>query len=425
MPVALAKVDATTAANKELSEAAGVRGYPTLKMYRGHTTEGGLDYGGPREADGIVSYLTKQAGPASTKLASADAAAALTAAEDVVVFGVAPEGSAEQKAFLAVAQKMRDDFLFAHTADAALVLGGGEAGAGAHVVMVKKFDEPRVAVTDAATVGDETALSAWVAAHANPRVAKLDKDPKSRAALKRVFDSPAPKLFLFTPPAPADKPLLEALDAAARAHPELKFVSADAGENEGALTYFGVEKDGVPALVIQDASAGAKEKKYVKPSAGAADIEAFIAAFAAGELTATVKSEPVPADDGTGVTTLVAKNFDAIVAPANAAGKTILLEFYAPWCGHCKSLAPIYEKVGAHFLSRDDVIVAKMDATANDVMDSRFDVKGFPTLYLQTAAGEVLPYSGERTEEALIKFIEAHADSKDAAAAKGDKHDEL
>jgi len=325
-----------------------------------------------------------------------------------------------------VAAKLRDDFVFAHTADASFVPGGGEAAASTQVVMLKKFDEPRVAVTDAAVVGDEAALSAWVAATAVPRVVKLDKEPRNRAALKRVFESSAPKLFLFTPPSPADAPLLAALDAAALAHPELKFVSADAAENDGALTYFGVDKEGVPALVIQDASGGGKEKKFVRPSVAPADIEAFIADFAAGKLTATVKSEPLPADDGAVVTTLVAKNFDAIVAPANAAGKTILLEFYAPWCGHCKTLAPIYEKLGAHFAGRDDVVIAKMDATANDVTDGRFDVKGFPTLYLQTAAGEVLPYSGERSEEALVKFVEEHAGApKEGVAAAKEAKDEL
>ena len=96
-----------------------------------------------------------------------------------------------------------------------------------------------------------------------------------------------------------------------------------------------------------------------------------------------------------------------------------------PPAGHCKSLAPIYEKVGAHFLGRDDVIVAKMDATANDVTDPRFEVKGFPSLYLQTPAGEVVPYSGERTESALIAFIEQHAGASMGALPAKDVKDEL
>jgi protein disulfide-isomerase A1 len=84
-PVALAKADATLAGNKALSERFGVKGYPTLKIFRGHSAEKGTEYQGPREADGIVSYLTKQAGPASAKLSAKADVDALLAKEDVVV----------------------------------------------------------------------------------------------------------------------------------------------------------------------------------------------------------------------------------------------------------------------------------------------------------------------------------------------------
>lgn len=99
----------------------------------------------------------------------------------------------------------------------------------------------------------------------------------------------------------------------------------------------------------------------------------------------------------------------------------------AQWCGHCKSLAPIYEKVGKHFQGRDNVVIAKMDATANDVVDSRFSVKGFPTIYLLTATGEVMPFKGERTEADIIRFVEEFAAEADdeAVAPEPEGHDEL
>merc|ERR1712130_175569 len=66
------------------------------------------------------------------------------------------------------------------------------------------------------------------------------------------------------------------------------------------------------------------------------------------------KSEPIPEENDEAVTTLVAKNFDTIK------GKNALVEYYAPWCGHCKNLAPVYEEVAAHFANRD-VVIAKID----------------------------------------------------------------
>ena len=50
----------------------------------------------------------------------------------------------------------------------------------------------------------------------------------------------------------------------------------------------------------------------------------------------------------------------------------------APWCGHCKQLAPIYEELGEHFKEREDVVIAKVDSTKNEVEDAV--VRSFPTL---------------------------------------------
>lgn len=59
----------------------------------------------------------------------------------------------------------------------------------------------------------------------------------------------------------------------------------------------------------------------------------------------------------------------------------------APWCGHCKELAPTWEKLGEKYADSDDIIIAKMDAIANEV-DS-VEINGFPTLKYFPAGGEV------------------------------------
>jgi thiol-disulfide isomerase/thioredoxin len=53
-----------------------------------------------------------------------------------------------------------------------------------------------------------------------------------------------------------------------------------------------------------------------------------------------MKSEEVPATNDEPVKILVGKNFKELVLDND---KDVLVEFYAPWCGHCKQLAPIYE----------------------------------------------------------------------------------
>lgn len=103
--------------------------------------------------------------------------------------------------------------------------------------------------------------------------------------------------------------------------------------------------------------------------------EKFLSDVKGDKLEPYMKSEAIP-DNTTPLKTAVAKNFDEVVINND---KDTLIEFYAPWCGHCKKLGPVFEEV-ANALRDEDVAIVKMDATANDV-PSKFEVRGFPTLY--------------------------------------------
>ncbi|KAA2235409.1 hypothetical protein F0L74_33035, partial [Chitinophaga agrisoli] len=94
-------------------------------------------------------------------------------------------------------------------------------------------------------------------------------------------------------------------------------------------------------------------------------MEEFVQSFFDGTLKQHLLSEDLPADwAAKPVKVLVAANFDEVVFDTT---KKVLVEFYAPWCGHCKQLVPIYDKLGEHFENDDDVIIAKIDATANEL----------------------------------------------------------
>ena len=100
---------------------------------------------------------------------------------------------------------------------------------------------------------------------------------------------------------------------------------------------------------------------------------------------------------------VVGKNFDEIVRDAS---KDVMIEMYAPWCGHCKALEPVYKKLGKHFKDNKNVVIAKMDATANDLPQD-YPAEGFPTIYFSSAKDKKNPvkYEGERKLEDFIKFL--------------------
>jgi len=105
------------------------------------------------------------------------------------------------------------------------------------------------------------------------------------------------------------------------------------------------------------------------------------------------------------VVVLKKDNFDKIVNEA----ETILVKFYAPWCGHCKHLAPEYIKA-AEILDKDGegVILAEVDATEETELANRFDVHGYPTLFV-FHKGEKSDYKGPREANGIVKYMRAQA----------------
>jgi len=103
------------------------------------------------------------------------------------------------------------------------------------------------------------------------------------------------------------------------------------------------------------------------------------------------------------VVDLDGSNFDKIVKDPS---KDVLVEFYAPWCGHCKKLAPDYEKVANAFRGEKNIVIAKVDADAHKEVGTKYGVTGFPTIKFyprNNKDGE--DYSSGRDVDSFINFI--------------------
>jgi len=121
-----------------------------------------------------------------------------------------------------------------------------------------------------------------------------------------------------------------------------------------------------------------------------------------------IKSEPIPTTEGP-VQILVGRNFEEIVFDDS---KDVLVEFYAPWCGHCKKLAPIWDELGELFKPVGDIVIAKIDATSN-TLPRGINANSFPTI-LWFPKNNKMPasYGQTRTLENLKRYVLTSATRK-------------
>ncbi|KAL2866361.1 protein disulfide isomerase PDI1 [Aspergillus lucknowensis] len=410
--IPLVKVDCT--AEEDICREQGVEGYPTLKVFRGPDSV--KPYQGARQADAIVSYMVKQSLPAVSAVTEETLEDFKTLDKIVVVGYFAEDDKASNDAYTSFAENQRDNYLFASTNDAGIASAEGVKQPS--IVVYKDFDEKK-----AVYEGDleAEALLSWVKTASTPLVGEVGPETYSGYITAGI-----PLAYIFaeteeerTKFAEDFKPIAEKLKGA------INIATIDAkafGAHAGNLN---LDPKQFPAFAIQDPAKNAKYPYDQTKEISAKDVGKFIQDVLDGKIEPSIKSEPIPETQEGPVTVVVAHSYKDLVIEND---KDVLLEFYAPWCGHCKALAPKYDELARLYADNEEfnskVTVAKIDATANDVPDS---ITGFPTIKLFPAGSKDTPieYSGSRTVEDLANFVKENGKySIDAWNAKPEEAEE-
>lgn len=83
--------------------------------------------------------------------------------------------------------------------------------------------------------------------------------------------------------------------------------------------------------------------------------------------------------------------------------KHIMIEFYAPWCSHCKRLEPEYSKASVELI-KTTINLAKIDGTVNPGVGPKFGIKGYPTL-IYFESGKRINYMEGRTSKEIVAWL--------------------
>jgi protein disulfide-isomerase A1 len=411
--IKLAKVDATV--ETQLTEKHTVKGYPTLKFYRKGTQ---IEYTGGRKADDIVDWLIKKTGPPAKDLPTVDEAKAFIDDRTVAIVGFFKDVESDAaKVFLEAASTI-DDHAFGITS-ADEVYNEYEIEDG-KIVLFKKFDEGKAVFDGKLTT---VAVQNFISVFSLPLVVEFNQD-----TAQKIFsgDIKSHLLLFLSKEAGIEKYNDIIKEPAKKYRGEVLFVTIDCDEtdHERILEFFGLKKDNVPTMRIIKLEQDMAKYKPDNPEITAENVLEFVTAFKEGKLKRHMLTQDLPEDwDKNPVKVLVGTNFHEIVFDKE---KDVLVEYYAPWCGHCQQLAPIYDQLGEKYNDNDKLVIAKMDATANELEDIK--VINFPTITLyKKETNEAVEYNGERTLEGLSKFIETGGEYGQAAqeAQEEDEDDDV
>ena len=132
----------------------------------------------------------------------------------------------------------------------------------------------------------------------------------------------------------------------------------------------------------------------------------FVKDWENNDLEVVYKSEEEPKSNKGNVYKIVGKTFKRDVINTK---KDVFVNFYAPWCSHCKSFGKVYNELAKKLKDNENIVIAEIDAYANEVEGIK--INSFPTLKFYPGGKKSNPieYDGDKNLNDLMEFVKKYS----------------
>ncbi|KAJ7305830.1 hypothetical protein JRQ81_010196 [Phrynocephalus forsythii] len=385
------KVDVTE--QKDLKKEFNIQEYPTLKFFVDGDRKNPIDCKGVRKASAFVTWVKRRMGPSTILINSGAVEVFYESSRDVpeLPFGV----TASEEVFTNFG--VREDIV--------IIFQKGKP------VHNEAFEEGKP---------NKVELTRLIKTFTMELVTEYNLETSVK-----IFDVPIDNhIVLFMPK--SSNVFIEAYENYSSVAPEFRgkimfiFVDTDETRNGRVIEYFRVTVAEIPAVQILNLTNDARFKmpaEEVTPE----NIRSFCQNYLEGKAKQHWSSEEIQEGwDKKPVKVLVGKNF---VRVAFNKKNHVFVMFYAPWSHRCQTLFPIWEELGKMFENRKNVVIAKIDYTANDILLVNVEHYPFFRYFPAGSETEVIPYKGDFTLDAFSKFLEDQIKARKKESAKTKKEE--
>ncbi|KAA8541790.1 hypothetical protein F0562_022942 [Nyssa sinensis] len=370
-PLLMAKLDAER--YPKVASNLGIKGFPTLLLFVNGSSQA---YTGGFTSQEIVIWARKKTGVPVIRIKSVTKAKEFLKKHSMFTVGLFEkfEGSEYEEFVKAATSDNEIQFVETTDIDVAHVLFPDTKPNNLFLGLVKS--EPEKYTTYESTFRKDKILQ-FLDYNKFPLVTVV-----TELNSVRVYSSPIKiQVYVF---AGADdfKNLLGPLqDVARKFKSELMFLYVDIRDDNLAkpfLTLLGLEESEDTVVAAFDNRISSKYLLESDPIPS--KIEEFCLGLLHGTLAPYYKSQPIPDDKESSIQTIVGKTFEDLVLSSS---KNILLEVHTPWCINCEATSKQIEKLAKHFKGLDNLIFARIDASANE--HPKLQIDDYPTLLFYPA----------------------------------------